>query len=234
MAELKRVPSAKVLDATGASGATVAVQLAQDIARRIIAGVYAPGSSLREIPLAEAYGVSRTSIREAFRILERDGVVTIEPRHGASVTRLNTDELVEVYQVRSVLLGLAMAMFCSQCSEDQVHWLETRYVQMKALPGGEQKQAAARHAEISAGMARYIFEGSGNQLLTQLLSRMSLQIARYTLVGLSAPKRRAQSIATWGQVMMAIRSRDAKAAERYGRKLVKDNLRFALSQISGS
>jgi DNA-binding GntR family transcriptional regulator len=210
------------------------VQLAQDIAKRIIAGAFAPGASLREIPLAEAYAVSRTSVREALRILERDGVVSIEPRHGASVTRLNTDELVEVYQVRAVLLGLAMAMFCAHCSDEQVQWLELRYRQMQLLPAEEQKQGAAKHAEVSAAMARYIFEGSGNHLLTQLLSRMSLQIARYTLVGLSAPRRRAQSISTWGQVMAALRARDAKGAERLGRKLVRDNLRSALAQISGS
>ena len=50
--------------------ATMAVQVATDIAQRIIGGIYPPGTNLREIPLAEDFGVSRTSIREAFRILE--------------------------------------------------------------------------------------------------------------------------------------------------------------------
>jgi DNA-binding GntR family transcriptional regulator len=218
---------------SGASS-TIAARLAEDIARRIISGDYAPGSNLREIPLAEAFQVSRTSIREAFRILERDGVVRIEPRRGASVTRLNTDELVEVYQVRSSLLGLAMGMFCSICTEEQLRWLEARYSEMQSIKIEDQKRAAAKHAQISADMARFIFLGSGNQLLIQLLSRMSMQIARYTLVGLSAPQRRAQSRATWGQVISALRVRDAKAAERYGRKLVRDNLRYALARISGS
>jgi DNA-binding GntR family transcriptional regulator len=214
--------------------ATMAVQVATDIAQRIIGGTYPPGTNLREIPLAEDFGVSRTSIREAFRILERDGVVRIEPRRGASVTRLNTDELVEVYQVRAVLLGLALSMFCSTCQDSQVRWLDARYRQMQSVSVSNQEQAAARHAEISADMARFIFQGSGNQLLIQLLSRMSLQIARYTLVGLSAPKRRAQSCATWGEVLKALHARNAKAAERFGRKLVRDNLRFAMSRISDS
>ncbi len=217
-----------------AAPATMAIQLAARIAQRIIDGDYAPGSNLREIPLAEAFQVGRSSVREALRILERDGVVRIEPRYGASVTRLSTDELVEVYQVRSVLLGLAMGMFCSACDDAQVRWLETRYREMSSIKSDDQHQAAARHAEISAGMARFIFNGSGNRLLIQLLSRMSLQIARYTLVGLSAPRRREQSCITWGRVIAALQARDAKAAERCGRKLVRDNLRFALSRISAA
>src|SRR5690606_26948742 len=134
---------------SGASS-TIAARLAEDIARRIISGGYAPGSNLRGIALAETFHVSRKSIRQATRTLEKVGVVRIEPRRGASVTRLKTDELVEVYQVRASLLGLAMSMFCSVCTEDQLRWLEARYHDMQSIKVDDQKEAAARHAQISA------------------------------------------------------------------------------------
>jgi DNA-binding GntR family transcriptional regulator len=212
---------------------TVAFQVARDIAKRIIQGHYKPGFSLREIPLADEFGVSRTSLREALRMLERDGVVRIEPRRGASVTQLSTDELVEVYQVRAALLGLAMAMFCAACEDGDVEWLHERLKHMSGIAQDDKSRAATEHAEISADMARYIYSRSGNGLLIEMLSKMSLQIARYTLVGLSAPQRRSQSNATWVQVVQAIKDRDAQAAERYGRQLVRDNLRFALARLSG-
>lgn len=212
---------------------TLALQLAQDIAKRVIEGHYKPGVSLREIPLAEEFGVSRTSLREALRILERDGVVRIEPRRGASVTQLNTDELVEIYQVRATLLGSAMSMFCATCEDLDVEWLRERLVAMSNIEHADKNLAAMQHADISAQMARYIYSRSGNNLLIQLLSKMSSQIARYTLIGLSAPQRRSESNATWTQVLQAISARDASAAERYGRQLVRDTLRFALAKLSG-
>jgi len=61
---------------------------------------------------------------------------------------------------------------------------------------------------------------------------MSLLIARYTLVGLSAPQRRAQSRTTWGHVIDALEALDPEAAERPGSKLVRDNVRFALSRLT--
>lgn len=212
---------------------TLAHQLARDIAKRIIEGHYKPGLSLREIPLAEDFGVSRTSLREALRILERDGVVRIEPRRGASVTMLSTDELVEIYQVRAALLGLAMGMFCNTCDDGDLKWLQDRLIAMKGIEEGDKNRAAMQHADISAQMARYIYSRSGNNLLIQMLSKMSSQIARYTLVGLSAPQRRLESCATWMLVIEAIGARDMPAAERFGRQLVRDTLRFALARLSG-
>ena len=81
--QLSRIPEKSFALNPQDTNPTVAVQLARDIAKRIIAGHYAPGANLREVPLAEEFGVSRTSLREALRILERDGVVRIEPRRGA-------------------------------------------------------------------------------------------------------------------------------------------------------
>ena len=212
---------------------TLSLQLAKGIAKRIIEGHYKPGLSLREIPLAEEFGVSRTSLREALRMLERDGVVRIEPRRGASVTRLSTDELVEIYQVRAALLGLAMSMFCATCHDRDVEWLHERLIAINSIVQADQNRAAMQHADISAQMARYIYSRSGNGLLIQMLSKMSSQIARYTLVGLSASQRRSESNATWTQLLKAIDARDGQAAERYGRQLVRDTLRFALARLSG-
>jgi DNA-binding GntR family transcriptional regulator len=115
----------------------------------------------------------------------------------------------------------------------QVAWVEARFLEMQRIEIDHPDNAAAAHADVSAQMSRFIFEAASNKLLAQLLSRMSLQIARYTVLGLSVPRRREQSRATWAKVVAAIRKRDARVAERLGRKLVSENLSFALSQIAG-
>jgi len=205
--------------------------LAKKIARRVLDGEYAAGHNLREIPLAEEFGVGRSSVREALRILERDGVVVIEPRRGASVTRLTTDELIEIYQIRGVLLGLAMAMFCTRHGAADQKWIEARFLEMESVAARDGHEGGAHHAELSTDMARYIIERSGNERLHSLLMQVSLQIARYTRVGLSAPERRAGSRDNWREVVAAMARRDSSAAEAMGRKLVADTLRFALAQL---
>ncbi|MFZ4757976.1 MAG: GntR family transcriptional regulator [Burkholderiaceae bacterium] len=212
---------------------TLANQLAAELSKQVLEGGVLPGANLREVPLAEAFGVSRGSVREALRILERDGVVRIEPHRGASVTRLSTDELIEIYQVRTVLLGLSMALCCARCTDDDVAWLTARLNEMTAADRQRDERAGPLHASISADMALYIVGHAGNARLERLLTQMSTQIARYTRLGLSSPARRAESLATWGDVVDAMRRRDAVDAERAGRKLVTDTFRFALGRIAG-
>jgi DNA-binding GntR family transcriptional regulator len=212
---------------------TVANQLATELSKRVLEGRYLPGANLREVPLAEEFGVSRSSIREALRILERDGVVGIEPHRGASVTRLSTDELIEIYQVRTVLLGLAMALCCARCTDADVYWLAKRLAEMKTAGRHSDERAGAQHASVSAEMALYIVGRTGNARLERLFTQMSAQIARYTRLGLSSAERRAQSLQTWGEAVDAMRRRDAADAEQAGRTLVTDTFRFALGRIAG-
>ena len=215
-----------------AANPTMPHMLAEKIAQRVIDGSYVGGDNLREIPLAAEYGVGRSTVREALRILERDGVVVIEPRRGASVTQLNTDELIEIYQIRGVLLGLAMSMYCTRHTKNDAAWIAARFQEMERAGTHGRDAEGVRHAQLSTDMTLYIVDHAGNARLKQLLTQMSLQIARYTRVGLSAPERRAGSRENWKQVVDAMSRRDAAAAEALGRKLVSDTLRFALSQLA--
>ncbi|HYF21592.1 MAG TPA: GntR family transcriptional regulator [Ramlibacter sp.] len=217
----------------GELGPTITSRVASEIGSRIIDGAYRPGMSLREIPLSEELGVSRGSIREALRILERDGVVRIEPRKGASVTELSTDELIEIYQVRSALLGLAAALACERMDERDHRWLGRKLEDMKAAGEAPEARAAALHAGISSEMAAYLIERAANRRLQHLLTQLAPQIARYTRIGVSTAERRTESVGTWDALLQAMARRDAAAADQLGRKLVRDTLRFALARIAG-
>ena len=69
----------------------------------IIRGVYKPGEKLQEVALAEDLGTSRTPIREALRKLEVENLVTYFPHKGTVVSDVPTDEVEELYQVRTLL-----------------------------------------------------------------------------------------------------------------------------------
>ena len=82
-------------------------QVIERLTDEIIKGKIQTGSQLVEIDLQKRFGISRTPLREAFRELERLGFVTIIPRRGAFVKKLTRQEVIDIYEMRSVLEGLA-------------------------------------------------------------------------------------------------------------------------------
>lgn len=77
--------------------------MADALRARILEGELAPGTRLREVDLAEQYGVSRHTLRAAVRQLAVEGLVTIEPQRGASVARLDATRLVDLFALRTAL-----------------------------------------------------------------------------------------------------------------------------------
>src|SRR3954468_13668215 len=80
-------------------------QIAAQLAARITAGTYQPGQRIMEQALAAEFSVSRGPLRDALRLLEKDGLVTIIARRGAQVTKLSIQEVREIFDIRVALNG---------------------------------------------------------------------------------------------------------------------------------
>src|SRR3954466_7339830 len=78
------------------------------IREQIVEGRIRPGARIKEIPLAEELGFSRAPVRDALRLLERDGLVTLVPNRGAVVPELRAVDVLEVYALRASLGTLAL------------------------------------------------------------------------------------------------------------------------------
>ena len=81
---------------------TVSEQIAARVGDRILDGKMPPGARVGEQELADEFAVSRGPIRDALRILEREGLITLLPRRGAIVTELSASELRELLEVARV------------------------------------------------------------------------------------------------------------------------------------
>jgi DNA-binding GntR family transcriptional regulator len=86
----------------------------------ILAGRFAPGSRLRQDAIAAQYGVSHIPVREAFRRLEAEGLVSIRQRHGAIVTSLSASEIEELYEMRVALECAAMRALVPRISSESI------------------------------------------------------------------------------------------------------------------
>jgi DNA-binding GntR family transcriptional regulator len=82
---------------------TVVETAAIALRRRILSGAFAEGEALRQDALAEEFGISRIPIREAFRQLAAEGLVTIHPHRGVVVSALSPDEVAELFDLRAML-----------------------------------------------------------------------------------------------------------------------------------
>src|SRR5665647_855007 len=83
---------------------TIPEQIADHVSAAIVNGEYRGGERIREQELATLYGVSRGPVREAIRTLQERGLVNFFPRRGAYVVDVTLDTIVEVFNVRAVLM----------------------------------------------------------------------------------------------------------------------------------
>ena len=93
------------LSAHGAAGA----RIAGEIRERILAGDYAPGARIRQDDLADRHGASRVPVREALRILEAEGLLTLVANTGAWVAKLSLTDCEELYRIRERVEPLLLA-----------------------------------------------------------------------------------------------------------------------------
>lgn len=95
-------------------------RLAKAIGARVLAGEIPSGSRLTQEALADEFGVSRTPVREALRMLQASGVVELQPNRGAVVRRPDTRDVREAYEVRAELEGLAAELAAARVQEPQL------------------------------------------------------------------------------------------------------------------
>jgi len=141
----------------------------KDVYHRLIddiaSGVLRPGDRLREVALAERLAVSRTPIREAIKDLEADGLVEHVPRVGAAIKVLSYAEVVELYEMRAVLEGVAARLAVRAASELELQELVKLNERMVASLDN-----ATQMAQLNRMFHRALFNAAKNRYLLQSVS----------------------------------------------------------------
>lgn len=205
---------------------TLPLQVAERIGQGIVDERFQPGERLKEVELALSFGVSRATIREALRILEKRGLVSILPQRGARVNDLSPKELEDLFEIRAALLGVASRRLAERgTDEDRRHVRDA----VKALEAC--LDDASKYARASARLVGDITRLAGNEQIDSYIAELSQRFARYARLGLATRERRDESIATWRKLLRAITAQDGEAAEAVHRKLALTNLAAGLREI---
>lgn len=191
--------------------------LSENVFRRIqaaiIKGEIAPGSKISEPELARTYGISRGPLREAIHRLEGQRLLVRVPHVGARVVSLTHAELIELYDIRESLEGMACRLAAERMTVEDIDELR------RVLDTHE------RDAAFQAGVGYYqqegdfdfhyrIIQGSGNKTLTQMLCADLYQLVRMYRIQFSAtPNRPRQAFAEHHRILDAIADRDGELAE---------------------
>ena len=96
------------------------------LSEQILSGKYQTGDELREVTVGKELGVSRTPVREAFRKLELEGLVTSIPNKGTYVNGISRDDVQDIYMIRSRLEGLAARLATRRITPEQINEMEER------------------------------------------------------------------------------------------------------------
>jgi len=205
-------------------------QIAARLSERIVAGNYPPGQRIMEQAVSAEFAVSRGPVREALRLLERDGLVTILPRRGAQVTTLSIEEVREIFDIRASLNGLRDRQIAESPERDRVLPMLEEEVEQLARLARDPKEGD-EYVEVVFRLNRFLTEAAPSRRLRAILSSLALQTLRYSRLGLSTPERRRQSVKNWQRLVKAVREGDGLEAQRAAEQRVLDSRDAAIKEL---
>lgn len=210
--------------------APVRQQVAASFRSAILDGRFQPGVRLIEKELCELTGASRTSVREALRQLETEGLVDVVPNKGPIVASISVDQARSIYEVRAALESLAGALFARNATPADLARLEASVDDIARAYAGAPIEEVVRAKDA---FYRILLEGGRNEIVTALLSMLQARISLLRRVSLAQPTRLGASIDEIRVILAALKRGDADAAAEACRRHVQAAADAALGQKAG-
>jgi DNA-binding GntR family transcriptional regulator len=188
-------------------------QTYQMLRTAILSGELAAGSRLIETQLAEQLQVSRTPIREALRLLQRDHLVTTDAQGAMRVALLSIEDAIQLYDCRIALEQLSVSAACRTATEDQIECIEATLQQAeKAIANPAHSLTPYQLLHLDYEFHRLVAESSSNTWLVQILDQVFDKMALLRLRTIEHNPNVLEIRGEHRRVLDAIRQRDALAA----------------------
>lgn len=193
------------------ASASLRVLVEDRLRQAIRTGVLKPGQRLIERELCEMTGVGRTSIREALRQLEAEGLVTTVPYRGPIVSTITADEAEQLYDLRALLEGYAGRICAKKRDPEILARLREQYRQMVGVAGkADRSDLLAAKTEFYAAM----LDGCGNVFVQRFLNLLLNRVTLLRMTSMTQPDRIGHSLVEIATILDAIEAGDENAAEQ--------------------
>lgn len=199
-------PSSQILSAPA-----LYEQVAERLRSRIFAHELAPGGWIDEQALAVEYGISRTPLREALKVLASEGLVVLKPRRGCYVTELSEQDIDEVFPVMAVLEGRVAEEAARRATAADLTRLGAIHDELERHAAGND---ADRFFEANQRFHTALQDIAGNRYLAQLIddARKVIKLTRRDSLRLDGRLR--QSLSEHRDILDALRKKDPALAGR--------------------
>lgn len=188
-------------------------------------GLLHPGERLRETELAARLGVSRTPVREAIRLLEADGLVVHVPRLGATIRTLDYAEVMELYEMRTVLEGTAARLAVRAASDIEI-------VELTAINDDLARAGSAEEAfRLNRIFHTALLDAAKNRFLRKSMSGLQKALMILGPTTLAESDRLQQAVGEHETVLQALRDRDAAVAEHAMRSHIEAGQRARIRAL---
>lgn len=186
-------------------------EVAELIRQRIFNRELPPGSWIDELRIAEEFGISRTPLREALKVLAAEGLVTMKVRRGAYVTEVSEQDLREVYDLLALLESDAAGEVCARATDEELRELAQMHAELEHVADPDQG-SRERFFEINEAFHLRLLDLAGNRWRKQIVTdlRKVMKLNRHS--SLFKTGRITQSLGEHRTIVEAIQNRSAPAA----------------------
>ena len=197
-------------------------EVAELLRERIFSHELAPGSWIDELKLAEEYGISRTPLREALKVLATEGLVTMKVRRGAYVTEVSDTDLSDVYHLLALLESDAAGVVAEKATQAQIEELQDLHGELEKAVGNRE-----RFFEINEAFHMRLLEIANNRWRNQMVAdlRKVMKLNRHN--SLLKSGRIEESVAEHRAIMAALAARNAEACAQRMREHFRNGLEAA-------
>jgi DNA-binding GntR family transcriptional regulator len=194
-----------MLDGGKISRRTLHDELAGLIRAMIISGELSPGQRIPEQALCARFGVSRTPLREALKVLSVEGLVRLLPNRGAVVVRITRKEADDLVSVLGILEAFAGELACARIDDDGVAEIRAMYDRVVEHFRRDEKQP---YTELNCAIHRAIVKAAGNDTLTEVLHMLQTRLSSVLSVARNPPPRWEEAVQDLGRMIDALEARD--------------------------
>jgi DNA-binding GntR family transcriptional regulator len=178
------------------------VDLLHDMIRE---GELRPGDKVKEQALCARFGVSRTPLREALKVLASEGLVILAPNRGASVAQITRQEIDELFPIMGSLEALAGELACANIDDGGIERIRKMHDQMVKH---YEKRQEGPYLKLNRAIHEAIFAAAGNSMLTQLYQTMLVRTHSVRFTAKKSPARWREAVDDHIQMMAALEARD--------------------------
>ncbi len=204
---------------------TLPAVVAEKLRQLIIDGTFKPGTWLNERDLCDQLKISRTPLREAYRMLASDGLVALQPKRGAMVIELSADDVENIFDVLSVLEGLAVRSAAERATDAELARIAQLHAQMRE---NYEKRDIRAYFAASMGTHIAINRAAHNPALTHAYDRLNLQVQALRYKSNFDGDEWTAAVADHEAFVQALMERDGERAEALIRKHVRSKKPYNL------